>query len=168
MFLCEFTKMLQNALFSQNNFRWLLFILCIRWSHKYWCYNRRTQLLKESLHCEILAWLFQRIRSFGKRGLQLFQITEAAETMCLVKKMFLNILQNSQENTCARVSFLKRFQASACNFIKKETLVQVFSSEFWKITKNTFFCRTYLVPASETNPWNFVFIIVRKVNFFYK
>ena len=26
-----------------------------------------------------------------------------------------------------------------CNFIKKETLVQVFSCEFWEIAKNTFF-----------------------------
>ena len=30
-------------------------------------------------------------------------------------------------------------QASACNFIKKETLRQVFSCEFWEIFKNTFF-----------------------------
>ena len=35
-------------------------------------------------------------------------------------EMFLEVLQNSQENTCARASF----------FIKKETLAQVFSCEF--------------------------------------
>ena len=29
------------------------------------------------------------------------------------KKVFLNILQSSQENTCARVSFLIRLQAEA-------------------------------------------------------
>ena len=45
------------------------------------------------------------------------------------KKVFLKILQNSQENTCARVSFLTKLQASACNFLKKETLPQVFT--FW-------------------------------------
>ena len=49
--------------------------------------------------------------------------------------MFLEISQNSQENTCARVSFLIK----ACNFIKKETLAQVFSCEFCKFSKNTFF-----------------------------
>ena len=27
----------------------------------------------------------------------------------------------------------------ACNFIEKETLAQVFSCEFWEISKNTFF-----------------------------
>ena len=40
--------------------------------------------------------------------------------------MFLGISQNSQENTCA-------------NFIKKETLQQMFSCEFCEISKNTFF-----------------------------
>ena len=33
--------------------------------------------------------------------------------------MFLEISQNSQENTCARASFLIMLHASACNFIKK-------------------------------------------------
>ena len=48
--------------------------------------------------------------------------------------MFLEISQNSQENACARVSFLIKLQA-----IKKETLVQVFSCEF-----DEFFYRTPL------------------------
>ena len=55
--------------------------------------------------------------------------------------------QNSQENTCARGSFLIKLQA-CCNFIKKETLVKVFSCEFCEIFKNTFFYRTPLVAAS--------------------
>ena len=42
--------------------------------------------------------------------------------------MFLEISQNSQENICARISFLIKLQAEACNFIKKETLAQLFSS----------------------------------------
>ena len=61
--------------------------------------------------------------------------------------VFLEILQNSQENTCARVSFLIKLQAEACNFIKKETLAQVFSWEFCKISKNTFFHRATPVAA---------------------
>ena len=36
----------------------------------------------------------------------------------------------------------------ACNFIKKETLAEVFSCEFYEISKNTFFYRTPLVTAS--------------------
>ena len=50
--------------------------------------------------------------------------------------MFLEISQNSQENVCARDSFLIKLQA--CNFIKKEALVEVFSCEFCEISKNTF------------------------------
>ena len=60
------------------------------------------------------------------------------------KKVFLEISQNSQENT----------------FIKKETLAQVFSCYFCEISKNNFFYRTSLVAASEGRQenWNFIAI----------
>ena len=51
------------------------------------------------------------------------------------KQVFCKI---SQENTCARVSVLIKLQVSAYNFIKKETLAQLFSCEFSEIFKNTF------------------------------
>ena len=47
--------------------------------------------------------------------------------------MFLEISQNSQ----------------ARNFIKKETLAQMFSCEFWQISKNSFSYRTPQVAASK-------------------
>ena len=68
------------------------------------------------------------------------------------KKVFLEILQNSQANTYARVSFLMKLQADACNFIKKETLAQVFSFEFSEIFKNTFFHKTPLVAPVYNGP----------------
>ena len=40
------------------------------------------------------------------------------------------------------VSFLIKLHTSACNFINKETLAQVFSCEFCEISKNTFFTET--------------------------
>ena len=46
---------------------------------------------------------------------------------CPVKKVFLEISQNSQENTRARVSFLIKLQKA-----------QQFSCEFCKISKNIF------------------------------
>ena len=55
--------------------------------------------------------------------------------------MFLEFSQNSQENTCARASFLIKK-------IQKETLGQVFSCEFCEISKNTFSYRTLLVVTS--------------------
>ena len=47
-----------------------------------------------------------------------------------VKKVFLEISQNLQENTFARVCF-------TVNFIEKETLAQIFSYEFCKLFKGT-------------------------------
>ena len=66
--------------------------------------------------------------------------------------------QNSQENICTRVSFLVKLQASARNFIKRDTLAQVFSCEFCEISKNTFSYRTPLAAAS------FVFSIIQIIN----
>ena len=54
---------------------------------------------------------------------------EAVIRRCSIKKMFLNIFQNSQENT---------------SFIKKETPVQVLSCEFCKTFKNTFYSASQL------------------------
>ena len=65
---------------------------------------------------------------------------------CSIKKVFLEISQNSQENTCARVSFLNKVEA--CNFIKKETLAQVLSCEFCQISKNTFLTEHLCTTAS--------------------
>ena len=73
-------------------------------------------------------------------------ILEAATKGVLCKKLFLEISQNSQENTCARVSFLIKMQA--CNFIRKETLTQAFSGEFCEISENTFFAEHVWSTAS--------------------
>ena len=76
-----------------------------------------------------MLWLFT--FSFSARGWRwtTFQLAVALahSYLCLIrsshrrcsvrKKVFLEILQNSQENTCARGSFLIKLQAWACNFI---------------------------------------------------
>ena len=59
---------------------------------------------------------------------------------CSVKKVFLEIFQNSHESTSARVSFLIKLQAEACSFIKKEILAQVFS--FAKFSRTPFLLNT--------------------------
>ena len=53
--------------------------------------------------------------------------------------MLLKVLQNSQEHTCARASFLTMLQASILQLIKKETLAQLFLYEFFEIFKSAFF-----------------------------
>ena len=55
--------------------------------------------------------------------------------------MFLEITQNSRENTCAKVPFFNN-KKKTCNFIEKETLEQVFSCEFCEISKYTFLQNT--------------------------
>ena len=64
-------------------------------------------------------------------------MSEAVTRSCSVKKVFLKVSQNSQKNTCARVSFLIKLQTSG-NFIEKEALEQVLSYEFCEIFKNAF------------------------------
>ena len=58
---------------------------------------------------------------------------EAVAQRHSVKKVFLKIWQNSLENTCPRVSFLIKLKDESCNFIKKETLAQVFFCEFFEL-----------------------------------
>ena len=67
-------------------------------------------------------------------------VTEAVVRRCSVKKVLLEISQNSQENTCAR-AFLNKVAG----------LSQVLSCEFCEISKNTFFHRTPQVAASVVN-----------------
>ena len=55
---------------------------------------------------------------------------------CSVKKVFLNISQNSHENLCQSLLFNKE---GFSKFIKKEALAQVFSCEFCEIFKNIYF-----------------------------
>ena len=96
-----------------------------------------------------------------------FDSIEAVGQRCSLKKVFLEISENSRENTCAR--------PQSCNFIKKETLAQVFSCEFWEIFKNIFYCRTPPVTASDNRKYdstaaknsfyrkNYVFPLVRSL-----
>ena len=69
---------------------------------------------------------------------------------CSVKKGFLEISPNLQENTCARVSFFKKVVGlRPATFFKKETVAQVFSCEFGEIFTNTFFKKTPPVAVPE-------------------
>ena len=82
----------------------------------------------------------------------------------------LEISQNSQENTCARDSFLIKLQALASNFIKKESLAHVFSCEFCEISKSTCFFTEQLwwlllIFQSSWNIWGNY--ILRLINFFF-
>ena len=64
---------------------------------------------------------------------------EADTVGALQEKLFLEISQNSK-----RVCFLIKLHS----FIKKDTLAQVLSCEFFKISKNTFFIENLRVIPS--------------------
>ena len=74
----------------------------------------------------------------GKKLITLLK-KEAANGGVLLEKVFLEILQNLQERTCARVSFLIKLLGSDLQLHQKKRLAQVFSCELCEISKNTFF-----------------------------
>ena len=53
--------------------------------------------------------------------------------------MFLKISQNSQENTCVRISFLIRLHVESSTFIKQGNPAQVFTFKFCEVFKNSSF-----------------------------
>ena len=74
------------------------------------------------------------------------QRSEAVVQRCSVKKVFLEISQNSQENACAKVLFLimqslffNKVAGLRLTTLLQKRLAQVFSSEFCEIFKDTFF-----------------------------
>ena len=64
-------------------------------------------------------------------------ITEAGVRRCSLKKVLLKILQNSQGNTCASVSFLIKLQAKA--LLKKRLWHRCFPVNFAKSLRIRFF-----------------------------
>ena len=89
-------------------------------NHKVLEYDNWSSFLQTLLGCFVCVFLVNKgISRFWIDTFEFFrQYSEAVARRCSVKKVFLDISQNSQENTCTRVW--------ACDFIKKETLAQMF------------------------------------------
>ena len=78
-------------------------------------------------------------------------ITEAAVRRCSSKKVFLKVLLYPQENSCARVSFLKKVAGlEVCNFIKKRLQHRCFLVNVTKFLRTA---RIALVVAFVETPW---------------
>ena len=73
--------------------------------------------------------------SLSGRWFILIKHTESATGGVPYEKVFLEISQNSLENTCARDSFLIKVQA--WNFIKEGSLAQVFPVNFAKFLRTS-------------------------------
>ena len=74
------------------------------------------------------------------------------QSLSLLSSMFLEMQWNAvtkEISICdSSKSYFSNQSFRSCNFIKKETLTEVFSCEFCEICKNTFFYGKPLVPAS--------------------
>ena len=105
-------------------------------------------IINKKLHfsCSVCLTFFFRKYEPGRSYFESSSTTRStyrsSHQRCSIKKLFLKFSQNSQGNTCARVSFLIKLQVEPCNFVKKETLTQAFSCEFCEIYNNTFFTKT--------------------------
>ena len=67
-----------------------------------------------------------------------------------MKKVLLEILllkKFTGKHLCQNL-FFNKVAGAACNFIKKESLAQVFSCEFCEISKNTFLTEHFWATAS--------------------
>ena len=84
--------------------------------------------------------IFNKVVTPCRLSLEYFE-TEAVAQRCSLKKMFLKISQNSQENTCPRDSLLIKLQARGS---EEETLAYVVQT-----FKNTYFYRTPLVESHK-------------------
>ena len=65
------------------------------------------------------------------------------------KGALINCTKFTGKHLCQVLYFNKFADLGDCNFIKKETLALVFSSEFCKISKNTFFTEHLWMTASD-------------------
>ena len=99
--------------------------------------QRVSQKIVKVIQDEIYSKLFEMYKGTA----------EAVTGGVLWENVYLDISQNSHGNNCVRVSFLIKL---CCNFIEKETLTQLFSCEFCKISKNTFFTEHLRTTASGT------------------
>ena len=93
----------------------------------------------------LAVWIWQTVTEKAYNSINenlhnayLFVADRSSHHRCSVKTVFLEIGQNSQEDTCASLFFNK-----------KETLAQVFSCEFIEISKNTFFTEHLWATASK-------------------
>ena len=106
-------------------------------------YHQRTLNISKQFSCKVLSngcfWNNPKI-SF-----------RSSHQRCSVKKVFLEISENSQKNNCARDAFLIKLQIlllRPATLFKKESLAQVFFCEFCEISKNTFFTEHLWTTAS--------------------
>ena len=104
------------------------------------CFARQITCFRRSYIEFVIEYLLQKLmrKSGGQKQYVRMWEAESVTRRCPVKKVFLKMLQNSQENTYARVSFLIKLQAYAGNFIKKRPWGRCFPVNFVEFLRTPF------------------------------
>ena len=89
----------------------------------------------------------------------LINYLKSSHQRCSLKKGVLrNFAKLTGKHLCQSL-FFNKVAGAACNFIKKETLSQVFSCEFCDISKNTSLTEHLWTTASVFNNTFFVYVL---------
>ena len=147
-FFVNFARFLRKSILLEQ-LRWLL-LRRLKKIHLH-TQNKSIHIFKEKLFRQpaislslslSLALYFFTIGNYNKKIPQ-----EAVAQRCPVKRVFLEIVQNSQENTCARVSFSIKLQTPA-TLLKRRLWHRCFPANFAKLLRTFFFHRSPTVAAS--------------------
>ena len=112
--------------------------------------NKYHVQLQKSIYCSeksegaTIGILLKKTYNFIRKRLQyceVYENTRSSYQRCYIKGVLINFAKFTGKHLCQGL-FLNKvagLRPQACNFIKKEALVPVFSCEFCEIYKNIFF-----------------------------
>ena len=106
-----------------------IFLNCWRKLNRFLVFLEESETKKSFSNIFLIVCFVRLVNKAINRG-------SRPEVFC--EKGLLKNIAKIKENTCVRVSFLANLQASGCNFIKEETLAQVFSLNFAKFLRIAF------------------------------
>ena len=112
------------------------------------CVYKEKLIYKENFICKGKSGVVTKIklRTKIKKHNQLYR---SSHQRCSLRKGVLrNFAKFTGKHLCQSL-FFNKVAGAACNFIKKETLTQVFSCEFCEISKNTCFTEHLRTTASS-------------------
>ena len=95
------------------------------------------------LTMQIFSWIFLTNKNLNWRSLY-----RSSHRRCSVRKVFLEIWQNSQENTCTRISLFNKVAGLRFATLLEKRLWHRCFPGFYEISKNTFFTEHILATVS--------------------